>query len=454
MKTLFLFTLIIQFTSFIFAKSNSLSGNRILVVLDNIEDKSNYSIFFKSLEDRGFDLSYSSASDDKLELIKFEESLYDHLVLLAPETNYYENDVGPKQIIEFIDKGGNVLLAANENTGSTTQDLLYEFGSVVDEAKFNVIDNFVHNSTTSSVLALDKLEIPISSDELEAPILYSGTAIKFKGKNPYSKPLLVAGPAAYSWDNSAVNKDPLVTGSNIVLVNTLQAVNNARIIITGSTKMFTDEFIESPVKINDKTYEKSGNLDFITNISKWTFQEKKVLKVISSKHHKVGETERPEYYTIKNNMHYEIELSEYNDGIWQPFNATDIQLELIMLDPYIRTTLKQQPITNPTSSTFSIDLIIPDHCGVFTFKVDYRRYGLSWILEKDVIAIHPLHYNEFPRFLGEGLPYYFGAFSMLGGFIIISILALYHEDDTKKNTDTVTSSKKEKEVAATEKKKN
>jgi len=50
------------------------------------------------------------------------------------------------------------------------------------------------------------------------------------------------------------------------------------------------------------SYEKSGNLDFITNISKWTFQEKKVLKVVSSKHHKVGETERPEYYTIKNNI--------------------------------------------------------------------------------------------------------------------------------------------------------
>jgi len=106
-----------------------------------------------------------------------------------------------------------------------------------------------------------------------------------------------------------------------------------------------------------------------------------------------------------------------------------------MLDPYIRTTLVQQPVTNPTSSTFAIDLMIPDHCGVFTFKVDYRRYGLSWILESDVIAIHPLHYNEFPRFLGEGLPYYFGAFSMLIGFIIVSVLALYHEDDKNKEVD-------------------
>jgi len=444
MKTLFLFTLILQFACFIFAKTNSLSGNRVLVVLDKEKDKKEYSIFFKSLKARGFDLTYTSASSEKLEIIKYEESLYDHLILFAPETDYYENDIGAKQLIEFIDKGGNILLAANENTGTVIQDLLYEFGVKVDEPKFTVFDNFVHNSTTSNVLAIEQLENPISLDKLEAPVLYYGTAIKSGGKNPYVKPILVGGPAAYSWDDTVVNKDPLVTGNNIILVNTLQAINNARIVMTGSTKMFTDEYINSPVKINDKTYKKSGNLDFITNISKWTFQEKKVLKVVSSKHHKVGETEKPEYYTIKNNMHYEIELSEYNDGVWQPFNATDVQLELIMLDPYIRATLKQQPITNPNSSTFAIDLMVPDHCGVFTFKVDYRRYGLSWIKESDVIAIHPLHYNEFPRYLIQGLPYYFGAFSMLGGFIIISILALYHEDKPSDNKESKETSDKKK----------
>jgi len=428
MKTLFLVTLILQFALLIFAKSNSINGDRILVILDNLEDKKNYSIFFKSLKDRGFDLKFSAASDEKLEIIKYEESLYDHLILLAPETQYYGNDVTAKQLIEFIDKGGNILLAANEKTGNTMEELLYEFGAVVDEKNFNVIDNFKHNSTASNVLAIEELAYPISMDKLKAPVLYSGTAIKSSGKNPYVKPVLVAGPAAYSWDSSAVTKNPLATGKNIILVHTLQAINNSRIVMTGSTKMFTNKYIESSVKINDKTYKKSGNLDFLTNISKWTFQEKKVLKVISSKHHKINESERPEYYTIKNEIHYEIEISEYNDGVWQPFNATDIQLELIMLDPYIRVTLKQMPITKPDSSTYAIDLMVPDHCGVFTFKVDYRRYGLSWILDSDVIAIHPLHYNEFPRFLTQGLPYYFGAFSMLGGFILVTILALYHED--------------------------
>lgn len=50
MKTLFLFTLILQFAFLAFAKSNSLNGDRILVILDKLEEKKNYSIFFKSLE--------------------------------------------------------------------------------------------------------------------------------------------------------------------------------------------------------------------------------------------------------------------------------------------------------------------------------------------------------------------------------------------------------------------
>jgi len=155
----------------------------------------------------------------------------------------YENDVNAKQFINFIDKGGNILLTANENTGNAIEDLLYEFGATVDESGFNVIDNFAHNGTTPNVLAIEELDYPISLDKLEAPVLYSGTAIKSNGKNPYAKPVLVAGPAAYSWDETAVTKAPLVTGNNIILVHTLQAINNSRIVMTGSNKMFTDKLV-------------------------------------------------------------------------------------------------------------------------------------------------------------------------------------------------------------------
>lgn len=437
MKLLLFITLILQFVVFISAKSKSLKGDKILVVFDNLEDQSSYSIFLNSLKERGYDLTFKSASDENLEIIKYEESLYDHVILLAPETDNYENDITAKQIIDFIDMGGNLLVAANEKTGTTIQELIYEFGTIVDEPKFTAIDNFKHNGTTPDVLAIEKMANPIFIDELQAPLLYSGTSIKSNGKNPYNKPVVVGGPASYSWDFTQVTKNPMVTGSDLILVNSLQAINNARIVLTGSLKMFTNDFISSTVQIKDKKFKRSGNLDFITAMTKWTFHETKVLKIISSKHHKFNEVERPEYYTIKDKIHYEIEIAQYDNGMWRPFNASDVQLELVMLDPYIRITLQQQPITNPNSSTFAIDLVVPDHCGVFTFKVDYRRYGYSWIKDTDVIAIHPVHYNEFPRFLTQGLPYYCGAFSMIAGFFLLTIVSLYHEDDDKKKKNNL-----------------
>jgi len=50
MKTILLFILIIQFACLIVAKSNSLSGDKVLVILDKLEDRKNYSIFFDSLQ--------------------------------------------------------------------------------------------------------------------------------------------------------------------------------------------------------------------------------------------------------------------------------------------------------------------------------------------------------------------------------------------------------------------
>lgn len=43
---------------------------------------------------------------------------------------------------------------------------------------------------------------------------------------------------------------------------------------------------------------KSGNLDFVTALSKWVLKESGVLRVKSVKHNRVGEKEPPREYTI------------------------------------------------------------------------------------------------------------------------------------------------------------
>ncbi len=76
-----------------------------------------------------------------------------------------------------------------------------------------------------------------------------------------------------------------------------------------------------------------------------------------------------------------------------------------MLDPYIRTTLKQVPTTEQFGR-FEAQIRLPDVYGVFTLKVNYKRSGLSYVLAEDQVSIRPFKHNEYPRYLTAAFPYY------------------------------------------------
>lgn len=37
-----------------------------------------------------------------------------------------------------------------------------------------------------------------------------------------------------------------------------------------------------------------------------------------------------------------MEIQKYEDGKWVPFEADDVQLEFVRIDPFVRTTLKSK----------------------------------------------------------------------------------------------------------------
>jgi oligosaccharyltransferase complex subunit beta len=95
-----------------------------------------------------------------------------------------------------------------------------------------------------------------------------------------------------------------------------------------------------------------------------------------------------------------------------------------MLDPYIRTTLKQAAVDAEPFGRFEANLHLPDVYGVFTFKVNYKRSGLSYILAEDQVSIRPFRHNEYPRFLTAAYPYYASTGSMIVGFLLFSAVWL------------------------------
>lgn len=100
------------------------------------------------------------------------------------------------------------------------------------------------------------------------------------------------------------------------------------------------------------------------------------------RHNKKGEKwtgVNPENYRIKDDIEFYLEAEEQTiDGKWKPYQASDLQLEFVRLDPFYRVNLKQG---NPKSTTYSISYKVPDTLGVYKFMIQYWRYGYTFIDE-------------------------------------------------------------------------
>ncbi|CAG8447010.1 5597_t:CDS:2 [Ambispora gerdemannii] len=436
-------------------QAKSATGERVLVLLDDEADKALYSQFFKTLEDRKYTFSYKTASDPKVDLLAFNERAFDHVINFAPKTKNYDNKVNPAAFIDFVNRGGNILLAASSGLSETIRDFAREFDIEFDDRDTSVIDHFNYDVSDSdgkhTLLVLDDKKggftnnsMILSQETLEGPpILYKGIGHKIGTVPLLTRVAWITSNTAYSYEtkeDQIADQDPFILGSDISLVSALQARNNARVTFVGSLELFQDSSLNSPVqKINSKeSHPKSGNQAFVDDLTKWTFQEKGVLKVTARRHHLEGEEEPLETYRIKDNIVYSIEISEYTNEKWQPFNGTDVQLEVIMLDPYIRRTLTPleiQPQNHHNSRIFESHLQLPDVYGVFTFKVNYKRPGYSYIIDMTTVAVRPFRHNEYPRFILAAYPYYAGAASMSVGFLVFSTVWIFNKDRSATKED-------------------
>ena len=56
----------------------------VSAVVQNVDEMSSKTDILSSFSDRGFDLSFKTADDPSLSLIKYGQFLYDHLILFSP----------------------------------------------------------------------------------------------------------------------------------------------------------------------------------------------------------------------------------------------------------------------------------------------------------------------------------------------------------------------------------
>lgn len=78
--------------------------------------------------DRGYTLTFKIADDSSLVLSKYGEYLYQNLIIFAPSVEEFGGSLNVDTITQFIDEGGNVLVAGSSVTGDVLRELASECG--------------------------------------------------------------------------------------------------------------------------------------------------------------------------------------------------------------------------------------------------------------------------------------------------------------------------------------
>merc|ERR1712117_1017596 len=84
--------------------------------------------------------SATSASSSDKRVLAF---LYDHLILFSPTVEEFGGTLTVDGVTEFIDAGGNVLVAGSSQSGDILREIGSECGFEADEEGTSVIDH--HN---------------------------------------------------------------------------------------------------------------------------------------------------------------------------------------------------------------------------------------------------------------------------------------------------------------------
>lgn len=416
----------------------SLVYGKTLVLLDNPSIKETHSIFFNNLKGQGFDLVYKTADDASLSLTKYGEYLYKNVIIFSPTVEEFGGSIDVAAITDFIDNGGNVLVAGSSAVGTPIRELGSDCGiefdeektSVLDHHNFDVSDDGTHTTVLSEGKNLIKSKVMFPST-VEAPILFKGVGMTADSDNPLVLEILTASSTAYSYyPDEKITEYPLAVGKNTLLIGGQQARNNARVVFCGSLDFFSDQFFmsgaQNAAQTGSKFFPQSGNMKVAIDVAKWAFQQSGLIRAVLVSHHLVGEKIPPLAYTIEQNVVYNIKVEEFANGKWVPFQASDVQMEFFRIDPFVRTYLKPS-----ASGIFSVQFKLPDVYGVFKFKVDYDRIGYTHLFSSTQVSVRPKQHTQYERFIVSAYPYYASAFSMMIGICIFSVVFLHHKDDKK-----------------------
>ena len=216
----------------------------------------------------------------------------------------------PENLIDFTDKGGNVMVALSADQPVSPQIAVFlsEIGIYL-LPRFNsvVVDHFSYDIRSSPESHDTLLIHPLQS-------LHPNIRKYFKGGNivalpksigyeiDESSPLLnhILQPSKTSYSQYSHGKfdkgiNSFISGHRISLVTSMQSHKSARVVLIGSAASMEDLWMGKEVAMTDGSKRETGNREFINSLISWNFKEVGVLKVqkISHQLHERLITEHP-----------------------------------------------------------------------------------------------------------------------------------------------------------------
>lgn len=448
-----LFVCIASLASFSIASTLQQHSPRTLVLIDDINTKNSHSDFFTDLTARGHRVTIAHVRDDTAALKTYGVRNFDNLVIFAPSAQDLGEFIRPDDVVNFVNEGHSLLMAVNGAITEPIRMIANEFNvefmesqsDVLDHTHFNsleVTDSGKHSNIISNQYAKS---VPSILTPTSKGVLFEGIGLFKNDKTASSIPLLYGNPTTYSVD--PVDKDaPTLFGQNVVLVTAVQTPNNARAIFAGSLRMFSNEAFSASVQEPSSTStDTTANRQFCGDVSKWVFHERGLLRVKNYSHYLVSSgtkttgvntntTVGPKTYRMKDEIAFRMAVEEWTtissstsltapEGKWVPYNTEDMQLEFVMIDPYVRAALKRVG-----QGEYLTTFTVPDTMGIFKFVVKFHKLGNKGTSNLDlsqIVSVRPFRHDEFERFLWVATPYYLGTASIMTAFVLFCSLFLY-----------------------------
>ncbi|MCJ1340039.1 oligosaccharyl transferase glycoprotein complex, beta subunit [Bachmanniomyces sp. S44760] len=444
----------------------SSSGNRLLVVIEEADEIPQYSQFWGDLEARGYHLTYESPKSEKLALFKHGERAYDHIILLPPKSKGLGPNLTPNLLLQFVNKDGNILLALSGDspTPSALSSLLLELDIRLPPDRTSLVVDHFDYDTIAAGEKHDVLLVPQPiSTRSDVKNFFAGNGIiavpravaqELANASPLLSPILSARSTAYTYnpkDDVGAAEDPFAVGEQISLVSAMQARNSARFAVLGSVEVLENTWFDATVKSLEGAKTKTANREFAKQLTSWVFKETGVLQVGRVEHFLTSINPRdggndsvsqigflnPQIYRIKNEVTYNIELSEYVTDHWAPLTISSedaLQLEFTMLSPFHRLPLT--PTSQTSNSTiYSVTFTLPDQHGIFSFRVNYKRPFLTNIDVKREVTVRHFAHDEYPRSwkISGGWVWIAGIWVTVVGWLAFVVVWLYSEPAYEKS---------------------